>query len=493
MVRRHVQRLLSASVAATAAAAVAAATGADQHQQLLLPGRIQPPQIFWVSEPLMPGETAMVAFAQPTRQPAVNLTIFGRPAGPGSAWVPLATHGATRYGASAEIPASFPPGRELSLRVGADGPPFVTNRARPWFVFGDAGSFSTPGGHVRVVGDAIAIGRAGSVTAAQLHVTVSASKIVALTARADPAGVNGTQPTRSHAFFDLPASLPPGSYPVAVSNCAACPATPLCIFMRPTEPCRATMEVRKPAAWSQRVFTVDAEQPGMGRNATAAVHAAVAAAAANGGGVVFFPAGQYFVKGPILVAPGTVLRGESRELSAIYFFDETDKTAPDSFLTSIATSGNGRWGMEDLTVYVTSYATNVVRFQPGTDGGFLRRCRIRYTSCFANGDRYHTGGFVSWKCSVGSAVKLAGKNLAITDNDIYSSGDVVSSLGSGFGPDGVNYMHVARNQFYNGGTTHWGTSWRECIYEDNQAIGVSASAMGSNYHGTTNRTDPSLY
>ena len=30
-----------------------------------------------------------------------------------------------------------------------------------------------------------------------------------------------------------------------------------------------------------------------------------------------------------------------------------------------------------------------------------------------------------------------------------------------------------------------GTSWRQCIYEDNVAIGVSASAMGSNYHGYT--------
>ena len=49
----------------------------------------------------------------------------------------------------------------------------------------------------------------------------------------------------------------------------------------------------------------------MGRNATIAVHIAIAAAAANGGGVVYFPAGQYFVQGPIVVAPGTVLRGES--------------------------------------------------------------------------------------------------------------------------------------------------------------------------------------
>ena len=177
------------------------------------------PQIYWVSEPLQPGETAMVAWAQPTQQGAAhNVTIFGRPAG-GKSWVALETRGATEAGASAVIPTSFPAGREFSLRVGADGPPFTANRARPWFVFGDAGSYSTMGGHVRVVGDAIALGNASAVTTAQLHVTVSSlsqsTKVLTLPARSDPAGVNGTKPTRSHAFFDLPVSLPPGRYPVS--------------------------------------------------------------------------------------------------------------------------------------------------------------------------------------------------------------------------------------------------------------------------------------
>ncbi len=33
----------------------------------------------------------------------------------------------------------------------------------------------------------------------------------------------------------------------------------------------------------------------------------------------------------------------------------------------------------------------------------------------------------------------------------------------------------------NGGTTHWGISGKECIYEANEATGVSTTAMGSNY------------
>eukprot|EP01047_Picozoa_sp_COSAG01_P111105 COSAG01_NODE_39904_length_470_cov_1.938005_1_plen_68_part_10 len=55
-------------------------------------------------------------------------------------------------------------------------------------------------------------------------------------------------------------------------------------------------------------------------------------------------------------------------------------------------------------------------------------------------------------------VKLAGQNLFVTDNDIYSSGDVVSTRGNGAA--GAAYMHIARNRFWNGGTTHWGISWK---------------------------------
>jgi hypothetical protein len=67
----------------------------------------------------------------------------------------------------------------------------------------------------------------------------------------------------------------------------------------------------------------------------------------------------------------------------------------------------------------------------------------------------------------------------VTDNDIYSTGDVVSTRNNG--ASGAEYMHIARNRIWNGGTTHWGISWKQCIFEDNVATGVSTTAMGSNY------------
>ena len=104
-----------------------------------------------------------------------------------------------------------------------------------------------------------------------------------------------------------------------------------------------------------------------------------------------------------------------------------------------------------------------MRFRPDTDGGFLRRCRIRFNSYFClesvqgQGAR---GRDTAWSHSIGCAVKLAGTNIFVEDNDIFSSGDVVSTRDNGAA--GATYMQIARNRFFNGGTTHWGISWKQC-------------------------------
>ena len=75
---------------------------------------------------------------------------------------------------------------------------------------------------------------------------------------------------------------------------------------------------------------------------------------------------------------------------------------------------------------------------------------------------------------------LAGRNLFVTDSDIYSSGDVVGTRGNG-DDIGAAYMHIARNTFYNGGATHYGISWKQSIFEDNVATGVSPTGKSSRY------------
>jgi hypothetical protein len=183
----------------------------------------------------------------------------------------------------------------------------------------------------------------------------------------------GAKLTRWHGFFDLPAALAPALYQLAVSNGG--PFVDVCTFVDPATPCLGTVNVTAPPVWDKTVFAVDAEQPGVGRNATAAVQAAVDAAGKNGGGVVYFAPGQYFVTGAIRVPVGVVLKGDSADLVAIYFAEDSPATAPAAYLTSTTP---GRWGIEGLTFYVTSFAHNIVQFTPGTDGAFMRRCRIRF-------------------------------------------------------------------------------------------------------------------
>jgi hypothetical protein len=166
-------------------------------------------------------------------------------------------------------------------------------------------------------------------------------------------------------------------------------------------------------------------------------------------------------------------------LVSIYFSEDTAATAPDAYVTSTAP---GPWALSDVTLYVTAFAHNVVRAQPGTDGFWMQRVRVRFNSYFAlepvtgKGSR---GRNTNWSHAVGTAVLLAGRNLHVLDCDVYSTGDVVSTLNNG--AVGAEYLHVARNRFWNGGTTHWGISWKQAIYEDNRATGVSTTAMGSNY------------
>jgi hypothetical protein len=78
-----------------------------------------------------------------------------------------------------------------------------------------------------------------------------------------------------------------------------------------------------------------------------------------------------------VVAPGTRLVGESRELVSIYFGEDSSTTAPPAYITS---SSPGPWGATELTFYVTAFANNIVQFKPGTHDAFLTRTRIRFNS-----------------------------------------------------------------------------------------------------------------
>jgi hypothetical protein len=341
------------------------------------------PTVHWVSEPVEPGALALLAVVGMTNATKIELR-----QGAG-AWTGAKTTGVTKYGCTVTVPAYF---STAQFDIRADGgAPFAANVARPWFAFGDSGSFATPGGWVRIVGEAISLGAPVNDPGKQLP-DLSVLRLVEgaggpaqhLTARAytgPDSSPPGSLSTRWHAYFDLPRSLAAGQYSISVaaSRSSGSSFSPLCTFIDPSTPCLSTLNVSSPLEWKSDVFTVNATQPGVGHDATIAVAAAVSAAKANGGGTVFFPFGQYFIRGPLVVEPGVILKGASRELVSVYFHEDNQATAPPAYITS---SRPGAWGVEGLTFYITSYANDIVRFLPGTDGGFFRNNRIRFNSYF---------------------------------------------------------------------------------------------------------------
>ena len=441
--------------------------------------------IFWVSEPVLPGETALISIASTYVQHQTDpVQIYARQLAT-SPFTPLKVQGETEYGVSATIPTTYAIGEfELQVRRGnATGPPYRANIPRPWFVFGDQGDTSTPGGFIRVIGDGISLPSAASypsfdrtmkklgLSAATAAAAAAATPVpqVFLTpttasTSSTPNGfatiqVAGTNLTRSHATFHLPTNIAPGTYTIHVSNALTGTRVPICTFLTPSVSCLSTVNITEPRQLpsSSKRCTVQAPQPGYGRNATLAVHAALSDCGL--GGTIYFPRGQYFIHGPILVPEGCVLQGERRDMVSVFFFEQNQTTAPAAYITG-ATNTTQSFGIADLTVYVTSFAKDIIRFQPATNGGFVKRIRMRFNSYFALEPitgQSSRGRNTSWPHSVGTAVMLAGKNVQIVDNDIYSSGDVVSTLYNGM--PGGSYFHIARNRFWNGGTTHWYVSF----------------------------------
>ena len=91
-------RVLQSLLCYAAAGTAAGATAADA------------PTIHWVSEPLVPGDTAQIAFVMPAKETSQNHTtnITFQASHNKGGWVALDTQGVTEYGGTATIPDTFP-------------------------------------------------------------------------------------------------------------------------------------------------------------------------------------------------------------------------------------------------------------------------------------------------------------------------------------------------------------------------------------------------
>ena len=252
----------------------------------------------------------------------------------------------------------------------------------------------------------------------------------------------------------LPEGLTPGIYEVFVHNGYGGPAG----WRR-----AGTVDIAvHEEVWEDRVFDVVdfGAVPNDRAGDTQALRAALAAADQSGGGIVHLPRGRYQIQGTLEIPPFTLLRGESLELSQLYW---PDVQKPPAALIK----GSHNFGVEDLFITSGNYLNGIVSSRladPASGRVVIRRVRMRLLR-----DQYVSAEERLHRHSLpGHALDLEGEFVRVTDCDIATSG-----RGGSFALR-VRYGQVTGNRFINGGNSISGSE--NLIFENNTVTGGGVSA-----------------
>ena len=411
---------------------------------------LSPPAVVWWSAPVLPGETVVLHGGNWGGDPKVEIASI-RDSEPGEAatgYAPIIGDGRiltpihhTETGLSFVLPETAAGLHICRIISGVRGPsaPFVLNEPTPWWVQGDRGRAASPGGWLRVFGRSLSF---------------DAKAQMALKRGDDRVELPLQQQDQWSVTASLPAKLTPGAYEVFVHNGHGGPAG----WRRAGI---VDIAVHK-EVWEDRIFNVVdfGAVPNDRAGDTQALRAALAAAGQSGGGIVHLPRGCYQIQGTLEIPPFTVLRGESLELSQLYW---PDVQQPPAALIK----GSHDFGVEDLFITSGNYLNGIVsgRLADPTSGRVIvRRVRMRllrdqYVSAE---ERLHRHALP------GHALDLEGEFVRVTDCDIVTSG-----RGGSFALR-VHYGQVTGNRFINGGNAISGSE--NLIFENNTVTGGGVSA-----------------
>jgi hypothetical protein len=328
-----------------------------------------------------------------------------------------------------------------------------------WWAQGDLGPAASPGGWLRLLGKDFAPARQ---TATGGGASVPTSAVSVLLRAGERSTLLKGETDGYSAKVALPADLLPGEYKAFVHNGFGGNAA----WGEPM-----TVTVAKATAWPQAVLNVKdlgADPTGQG-DSTPALRQALEQA--KDGGVVFLPRGRYQVTDGLALPPRTVLRGEGREVTCL-FWPDTPKP-PEALIR-----GSHSFAVEDLTLYASNHVNVIAADQTTPEAGnvFLRRLRVRadmyrghlkpeeVNERFVTALRSSTGG--------GDTVRLGGRNVVVTDCDLYGSGRALYL-------SGVRGGLIASNTFYNG---RWGwyclSGSDGLVFERNAIVGADLMATG---------------
>ena len=389
--------------------------------QLALAGQTgQAPLVFWASHPVLPNETVAVIGH------GLNLTsVRVRAAGTGPRGVAeLPTVQSHAAGLAFRLPSAAEP-RIFDL-LGAGGESLARiNAPEVWWTIGDAGAeAATPGGWLRIVGRSLAFARGDCVapaapsgpSAAAVRATaelglpdvglpparskeekvgVAHGVSVALISAAGGAAVPLLPSEATCWWLDLkvPPTLAAGQYRLQVDNGLG--------SMIATD---HVIELRDRSRWPAAEYRADS---------SGSIAAALAAAAAGGGGRIVLEPGRYEMPDgeTLLLPPNTMLSG-SGEATLVWSSNSrvptvrhgTPKMSDEPGAPLI--TGLGAFGLESLSIEITSAVGVVVLVPASSNGSWVRRVNI--TQRFPHVTQY----------SNGSAIAVNADNVVLESNVI---------------------------------------------------------------------------
>lgn len=200
------------------------------------------------------------------------------------------------------------------------------------------------------------------------------------------------------------------------------------------------IEVVKKSAdwWGTKIFNVlDFGAKGDGENnETAAFRAALDAAEKNGGGTVYVPKGRYMLTGELILSPNTLLKGESKELTQIFWnpLNWDTNELPNSLI-----SGTHHFAVKDLNLFASRAWGVIFSTGPAEEQGniVLENLILRQTAQLSgmiyqvknNRDVVDAELHSRW---TKTGIILRGENIKVRNCDFNSAGMYTFFAVSGF-------------------------------------------------------------
>jgi hypothetical protein len=444
------------------------------------------PRVLWHSQPVKPGQSVLIYGDDLAAAQVVGGRLDDGPAGmpgdgkgavPDFKSQPLTVIQARERALKAILPDDAP--GVYALTVGADphSQRILVNAPQVWWGRGAQRLEAVPGEDLRLFG--LGLGWRG------VHQPLAGEPPKNRGTRIVLQGPRTTELVVADADLysaraPLPADLPVGEYTVWVHNGCGGPAA----WGRCLEPLR----VGRPDPWPATEYNVlrfGARGDGVADD-TDAVQAALDAAGQAGGGTVYCPSGQYRFNRPLRMPRRTLLRGETRDKTLLYWSNRHFAR-----LRGII-HGEAQFGLEDLTIWYVgaergienmaevegkSLYSNANRPSWWQEGDIrLRRLLIRWSPYGARpgwgqlSDTIELTRQLNFEsldaAGKGVAIWLCGRDIRVEDCDVYSGG---FPLLLAFMSDGSlvrnNVLRTGR------GGLVWAQRGRKVIWEDNQMLG----------------------